>query len=96
VLTQAIGGGRLGVTIAATGGGNGLREIRVGAARNATIEMAGSTGTANFVVPLANAPTSVSGTVTRTRAGEAVHVPMVVVDQCGPWQTFVGGGPNAF
>jgi lysophospholipase L1-like esterase len=96
VSVRTIGGGRLGFTITATGAGNGLREIRVGAARNATIEIAGSTGAGNFVVPLPGVPASVQGTVTRTRAGEAVHVPLVVVDQCGEWQTFVGGGPNAF
>ena len=96
LLTRAIGGGRLGVTITATGTGNGLREIRVGAARNATVEIAGSTGIANFAVPLPGAPASIQGTVTRTRAGEAVQIPLVVVDQCGEWPTFVGGGPNAF
>jgi hypothetical protein len=26
----------------------------------------------------------------------AVTVPLIVTDDCGPWQTFVGGGPSAF
>jgi lysophospholipase L1-like esterase len=95
VSAQAIGG-RLGVTIAVTGAGNSLRVIRVGAARNATIEIANRSGTADFTAPLVGSPTSIVGTVTRVRPGQAVHVPLVVVDQCGEWQTFVGGGPNAF
>ena len=35
-------------------------------------------------------------TVTRTMAGQAVQVPFVVVDGCGDWPSFAGGGPNAF
>jgi hypothetical protein len=26
----------------------------------------------------------------------AVIVPLTVIDGCGEWRTFVGGGPNAF
>jgi lysophospholipase L1-like esterase len=96
VTTRRLGDGRLAVTLAATGAGNGLREIRIGAARNAMIDVAGSAGTAGFSVTLAGSPASVTGTVTRLHAGEAVHVPLVALDQCGAWPTFVGGGPNAF
>jgi hypothetical protein len=34
--------------------------------------------------------------VSRNEAAKAVHVPLVVVDQCGEWNTFVGGGTAAF
>ena len=60
------------------------------------LDVAGSAGTAGFSVTLAGSPASVTGTVTRLHAGEAVHVPLVALDQCGAWPTFVGGGPNAF
>ena len=32
----------------------------------------------------------------RRLAAGAVHVPLVVVDGCGEWQSFVGGGATAF
>jgi hypothetical protein len=38
----------------------------------------------------------VAFTVRRTTAGQAAQVPFVVVDGCGEWPSFVGGGPNAF
>jgi hypothetical protein len=96
VSTRSLGGGKLSVTLEATGAGNGLREIRIGAARNALVEVAGSAGASGFSVALTGSPASVGGTITRVRPGEAVFVPLVVVDQCGEWRTFVGGGPNAF
>ena len=32
----------------------------------------------------------------RRLAPGAVTVPLFVTDECGAWETFVGGGPNAF
>lgn len=29
-------------------------------------------------------------------AGSAAIVKLLVIDDCGQWPTFVGGGPNAF
>jgi hypothetical protein len=49
-----------------------------------------------FQVPLADRPTSVTFFVRRATPGQATTVPFVVVDDCGPWSTFVGGGPGAF
>ena len=34
-------------------------------------------------------------TVERIEPGEATTVPFVVVDDCGEWPTFVGGGTSA-
>ena len=53
-------------------------------------------GERDFRVTLPGAPTSVQLLVTRLRREEAVHVPLVVVDRCGDWPTFVGAGPRAF
>lgn len=83
-------------TIAVTGAGNGLRELRFGEVKNALVTVAGQSGRAGLVVTLPGMPTSVAIGVTRERAAEPVHVPLVVVDQCGDWSTFVGGGPTAF
>jgi len=32
----------------------------------------------------------------RLTDGQAVTLPLVITDECGPWETFVGGGPSAF
>lgn len=88
--------GQLTATIATTGAGNGLQELRVGDARNAIVTVAGQSGRGNFTVALPAAPPSVSLTVTRDPVGQPVYVPLVAVDRCGDWSTFVGGGPAAF
>ena len=41
-------------------------------------------------------PQVVVFTVTRTTAGQATTVRLRVVDACGVWTTFVGGGPSGF
>jgi hypothetical protein len=87
--------GRLSTTISVTGESNGLVEVRIGDAKNATVQGAGSSGQNDFTIPLSNQPKSVVLLVTRRQAGP-VHVPMVVIDRCGEWKTFVGGGPSAF
>jgi hypothetical protein len=88
--------GTLTVTITATGPGNRLREIRVGDVRNAAVAVNGQAVTANSTVPLTANPASVVVTVTRASTGVPAHVPLVVMDEFGPWPTFVGGGPDAF
>ena len=39
---------------------------------------------------------SVTLAVRRSQPGQGVTVPLTIVDACGPWDTFVGGGPTAF
>lgn len=73
-----------------------LLQLRVGDARNAIVGVAGQSGQRNFTVALPARPVSVTLSVTRDPVGVPVHVPLVVVDQCGDWYTFVGGGPTAF
>ncbi|MFN8633189.1 MAG: SGNH/GDSL hydrolase family protein [Chloroflexota bacterium] len=90
------GAGHLTATIAATGANNTLREIRIGDARNARVDVGGQSGIGGFTVPLPANPTSVALTVSRLTAGAGVHVPLTVVDRCGDWPTFVGAGPAAF
>jgi hypothetical protein len=40
--------------------------------------------------------TSFTFVVHHATLGQATTVPLTVVDTCGSWQTFVGGGGNAF
>jgi len=65
---------------------------------------------ANAVVDLPNGPQSLTGDVAVPvgngtqpvvffvrRIGQgAIQVPLVATDTCGPWPSFVGGGPSAF
>ena len=97
VSTTKAGTGVLQVTLTTTGSGNGMREVRFGAATNARIDAGGQTGRAgSFTVPLSAQPRQFSFTVRRAAGGAATTVPLTVVDACGDWRTFVGGGPSAF
>ena len=46
--------------------------------------------------PLPAGTTSSTFYVRRATAGQAVTLPVTITDSCGPWTTFVGGGPGAF
>jgi hypothetical protein len=74
---------------------NALLELRFSAAQNALIDIPqGPNGqTGPFTHTLAARPGLTQFTVRRAGAG-AFTAPFVVVDDCGPWPTFVGGGPT--
>ncbi|MCC6180120.1 MAG: carboxypeptidase regulatory-like domain-containing protein [Chloroflexi bacterium] len=97
VLTTPDGPGRLKVTVSAAGEGNELEHLRFGAARNARIDVdggpTGAAGNVTYTVPAGR--TQVTFTVTRATAGQPMQVPLIVVDGCGEWPTFVGAGPSA-
>ena len=76
--------------------GNALKSLKFGPATNATVAVNGQQGPGNFTVNLPANTTQATLQVTRTTPGQAVTVPLTVVDGCGEWPTFVGGGPNAF
>jgi hypothetical protein len=78
-----------------TRGNNPLRELRLGAIQNAKVTVNGqpiATGQA-YAVP-ANT-IAVDLVVERERPGQPTTVPFTVMDGCGEWQTFVGGGAGA-
>jgi thermitase len=84
---------------AASSGTNRLQQLRFGVSTNAVLQAGSSapTGqTGGFTISLPNAPSSYSFTIVRQTPGTTVTVPLTVVDSCGEWHTFVGGGPNAF
>jgi hypothetical protein len=85
------------VTRPAAAPNNTLAQLQFGPAQNATIEVDGqvrpSTG---FTVSFASGTQQATFTVRRQTPGQTTTVPLTVVDDCGAWQTFVGGGPSAF
>jgi hypothetical protein len=95
------GDGRLRVTVTAgTSGPNGanrLQQLRFDAGTNALVGIGSQAGRAGaFTLPLPERPSTVTFLVQRATAGQSTTLPFTVVDDCGAWTTFVGGGPTAF
>jgi hypothetical protein len=103
VQTQAIGGGKLQVSVTvgrpAGAASNIVRRVQVSPLQNAQVTILGQTfgDAGGSVVPTTPSP-AVTFVVARQPASAqvAVTVPFVVTDDCGSWNTFVGGGPTAF
>jgi hypothetical protein len=100
-IAPAAGGGALQATFAPDPGStlatNAIREIRIGQVQNGTVDAAGRTGLGSGAVIAFPSPvTSTTLIVRRVTAGQATTVPLTIVDGCGEWKTFVGGGPTAF
>jgi len=100
VAVAASGPDRLQVTITAEASAgapnNTLHALRFGAATNALIDIGATTGgSGDFTANLPSAPQQVTFTIRRAIAGQATTVPLVVVDDCGDWPTFVGAGQGA-
>jgi hypothetical protein len=93
------GGGALQVSVQATplntSASNLLREIRFGVLQNATVTLNGQAVSSGQSVTLPAGSTSADLVVRRAVAGGSTTVPLTVVDGCGEWQTFVGGGVGA-
>jgi hypothetical protein len=88
------------VTIIANASGgssdNRLDALTFDAGRNSLVDVRGLIGqTSAFTVPLSDRPIMLTFEVRRQTAGQAVQLPFTVVDDCGPWRTFVGAGPAA-
>jgi len=79
-------------TIRANGSQNTLRQVRFAAGTNALARSGGQSGPGAFTVSLPAALTEESFTVQRITVGQPMHLPLVVVDGCGEWNTFVGAG----
>jgi parallel beta-helix repeat protein len=85
------------VTRSAAAPTNEIAQLQFGPAQNASVEIGGQVragGSFNQAIPAGTQV--VTFTVRRLAAGQSTTVPFSVVDDCGPWQTFVGGGPSAF
>jgi hypothetical protein len=90
---QRVAADRLTVTVSATGTQNALKALRFGAASNALIDVGASSGQpGGFDVSLPPGTSTISFVVRRPSTTLATTVPLVVVDDCGEWPTFVGAG----
>lgn len=108
VLTNvtAAGAGVLNVAVqvqsTAATPGNQLSELRFRSTDNGVIDIAGQMGrTGAFTVAFPSGTQQSNFTVRRPPAGPgnpgaATTIQFDVVDICGAWPSFVGGGPNAF
>ena len=94
VLTQPTGDGRLLVTI--TAGGGLIRELQFGGGTNTRVTVGSQADQVGAFVHRPATPTrQIQVQIHRATTG-AAQVPITVVDDCGAWPTFVGGGANAF
>jgi hypothetical protein len=99
VTNTATGDGRLMVTI--TAGRGDLQAVRLGTPSrplaNAVVDVPGGpTGISTGYVMNPTPGTNTVAFYVRRVGAEAATVPLILTDQCGPWETFVGGGPQAF
>jgi hypothetical protein len=86
------------VTRPAAAPNNTVRQIQFGEARNAIVEINGqSRPGGNFTATPPFPTLSVSFVVRRSPPNApSTTVPFTVIDDCGPWNSFVGGGLSAF
>jgi hypothetical protein len=101
VSTVRSGPGRLQVAVTAgtssTTPANRLVALRFRAGSNALVDVGGQTGrTGEFTVALTGGPQQTTFYVRRAVAGQATTAPFVVVDDCGEFRSFVGGGSSGF
>ena len=63
--------------------------------QNATVTLNGQPISSGQTVTLPTNTLALDFTVKRVTLGQSTTVPFTIVDGCGEWQTFVGGGPSA-
>ncbi|MGE3268709.1 MAG: choice-of-anchor Q domain-containing protein, partial [Chloroflexota bacterium] len=104
VATSKPNPGQLQITLSAPtlpdGTANGLSSITIGSIENAAVSVNGSSVTAGQSVTLPAGTQQVTVLLDRRAPDQqpdhASNVGFVVVDACGEWKSFVGGGPEAF
>ena len=99
-VTPTVSGGKLTAHIQVsplnTQQPNSVRTLRFGALQNARVTVGGQPIASGQSVTVPAGSSGVDVTVERATPGQAITVPLTVMDGCGEWQTFVGGGPGAF
>jgi hypothetical protein len=99
VNSVSVGNGALRVSLnvgTATSGTNRLLQVQFGAGANAVVDTGTHSQAGDFTVTLPPGATGYDFVIKRSSDGRAVTVPITVVDSCGAWKTFVGGGTGAF
>ncbi|MGE3272564.1 MAG: hypothetical protein AB7P40_27730 [Chloroflexota bacterium] len=95
LLTTPVSGS-LRVDLSANGTHNRLLALQFTQTTNALVDANGQNGlTGAFTVNLSGSSNQASFNVRRASAGAATAM-LTVVDRCGSWSTFVGGGPTAW
>jgi hypothetical protein len=74
---------------------NPIRQITFGTLQNARVLVNGQPIVSGQVITLPVNTFALDFTVERVTPGQATTVPFTVVDGCGEWPTFVGGGTGA-
>jgi hypothetical protein len=74
---------------------NPLRQLRFGDLQNARVTLNGQPVASGDVFVAPANTTAAEFTVERRTPGQSTTVHVVVVDDCGEWKTFVGGGTSA-
>jgi hypothetical protein len=74
---------------------NPIQQVRFGTFQNATVTLNGQTVASGQTFTLPSNTVAVDFTVDRQNRAQATTAPFTVVDGCGSWQTFVGGGAGA-
>jgi len=95
VSVTPTGTNSLSVTIQA--GAGLVRRLDLNEVRNLSADVGTQHGVTAPIsyTPLA-AASSLNFSVTQVAVGTATYAALTVTDDCGPWQTFVGSGPNGF
>src|SRR5262249_58800701 len=77
---------------------NALQALRFAPGTNTLLDLPGGPSgvTGSLAVPLPAGTTQTTFVVRQATAGQAATLPLVVVDGCGDWPTFVGGGASVF
>ena len=97
VKTAPSGDGRLKVTLTSSGAGNTLQSVRFEATNSALIDIPnGVTGSrGGFTQPLPGTSQTYEFFLRRETASQAATARFTVVDSCGDWTSFAGGGASA-
>jgi hypothetical protein len=94
-----VGGGRLNVHVEATPlntqQNNPLQQIKFGVFQNAKVTLNGQLIASGHVYMVPANTVAVDFTVERLTPGQPTTVHLTIVDGCGEWPTFVGGGTGA-
>jgi hypothetical protein len=96
VQASADPSGRLRITITAATAFDGfpiaIRRLRIGPSQNAAVDIGPFVArTDPFYINLIGVE-SVTFAASRIAAGQPLHIPLLVFDDCGDWPTFVGAG----
>jgi hypothetical protein len=78
---------------------NQLQALRFQRLTNATVDVPGVgtiTAPSATAIPLPGLPPTITLTLNRLSSGRAATAALIVIDGCGEWPTFFGGGDQAF